>query len=72
MQKKFCALLYHAQNYPFDGNKLRIIVHENDFVAILYLKRNEVRVYISLKVNKLTCFVNSLGSFQVHDLVHDF
>ena len=36
------------------------------------LKRNELKVYISLNSNKLACFWNSQGSFQVHDLVDDF
>ena len=35
-------------------------------------KRNKLKVYISLKQNELACFVNSEGSFKVHDLVHDF
>ena len=35
------------------------------------LKWNELKVYISLKENKLACFFTS-GSTQIHDLVHDF
>ena len=35
------------------------------------LKRNELKVYISLNSNKLACN-NSQGFFQVHDLVDDF
>ena len=34
------------------------------------LKR--LKVYVSLKGNKLACFANSEGSFQVHVSVHDF
>ena len=36
------------------------------------LKANELKVSISLKENKLICFINSKGSFQLHDLVNDF
>ena len=34
------------------------------------LKRNKLKIYGSLKENKLSCFTSSKGSFQVHDLVH--
>ena len=33
---------------------------------------SKLKVYISLNGNKLTCFVNNQGSFQVLDLVYDF
>ena len=34
--------------------------------------RNKLRVYISLKENKVTCFANSLGSFDLRDLRNYF
>ena len=33
---------------------------------------SKLKVYISLNGNKLTCFVNNKGPFQVLDLVYDF
>ena len=36
------------------------------------LKGNKLKVYISLKGNKLACFANSEDSLQVHASVHDF
>ena len=33
---------------------------------------SKLKVYISLNGDKLTCFVNNQGSFQVLDLVYDF
>ena len=36
------------------------------------LKRTKLKVYISLKGNKLACFANSYGSFQVQCMVHNF
>ena len=61
--KKFCACFYHAPNILFDGHKIwctkTTILFNNT------LKRNEVKVYISLKGNKLACFANSKGSFQL-------
>ena len=35
------------------------------------LKSNKLKIYISLKGNKLACFANSSGALQVQDLVHD-
>ena len=36
------------------------------------LKGNKLKVYISLKGNKLACSANSEDSLQVHASVHDF
>ena len=38
-------------------------------VAVPTLKRNKPKVYISLKESKFACSTNSLGSFQLYDLV---
>ena len=61
--KRYCQIQFIiflcAPNHPFEGYKFRIIVKENNFAAILHLKGNEVKIYNSLKVNKLTCFATS-------------
>ena len=67
--EKLCAHLYYVPN--IDGHN---IMQGDDCVESNALKRNEQKVYISLKDNKLACFyiAEAEGSFQVHDLVHDF
>ena len=50
---------------------VRNIIHENNSNSNT-LKRSKLKLYISLKENKLACFANSWGSFQIHDLVHHF
>ena len=61
--KSYCQIQYinflGAPNHPFEGYKFRIIVQENNYAVILHLKGIEVKIYVSLKVNKLTYFANS-------------
>ena len=63
IDKGYCKIQYInflcAPNHPFEGYKFRIFVQENNVAAILHLKGNEMKVYISVKVDKLTCFANS-------------
>ena len=67
--KKLCVHFYYVPN--IDGHNIK---QGDDCVASNALKRNESKVYISLKGNKLTSsyIAKAEGSFQVHDLVHDF
>ena len=67
--KKLCVHFYYVPN--IDGHNIK---QGDDCVASNALKRNESKVYISLKGNKLTSsyIAKAEGSFQVHDFVHDF
>ena len=47
------------------------IVHKNICVVKPALKRNELKVYISLNGNKLTLLQKAKNFYQEHDLVHD-
>ena len=66
--KKYWTHFYHPPKIFLRGTKYRAPKR----LCSNTLKRNELRVYFSLKENKLACFTNSYDSFQVHDLVHDF
>ena len=69
-QKIFCAFFYHSPNIILKSKK-----YPNRAPKPLCsntLTRNELKVYNSLKENKLVCFTNSQDSFQVRDLVRDF
>ena len=64
---KFCACLYHASNILLRGMKKKYC--EQKWLC----SKNKLKVYISLKYNKLAYFENSQGWYtQVHDLVYDF
>ena len=58
------AIIKHK--HPLEGHTPNIF---HQILCSSTLKRNELKVYISLKESKLACFTNSESSFQVHDLV---
>ena len=62
--KKF-AYFYHPPVILFRGTTLLNIV-------IWQQVRNDFKVYVSLKKNRLASFGNSQNSFQLPDLVNDF
>ena len=64
--KIFVHVSIIKHKHPLEGHTLNIV---HQILCGSTLKRNELKVYISLKESKLTCFTNSWGSFQVHDLV---
>ena len=66
-EKILCTFLSFIEP-PFEGHKVsctKKIVQQNS-------KKEQLKAYISQNKNKLARFINSEGSFQVHDLVHDF
>ena len=66
-EKYLCTFLSSNTNILLVGTHQLNIVHQ--ILCSSTLKRNELKVYISLKESKLACFTNSYGSLQVHDLV---
>ena len=55
-----------STKHSFEGHEILCTMCSNT------LKSNKLEIDGSLKENKLACFTNSKGSFQVLDLVRDF
>ena len=67
LKKNLCTFLSSAI-HPLKGAQNIAIGHQVWYNNTL--KTNELKVYISLKKNKLICLAK--GSFQLHDLINDF
>ena len=67
-EKHLCTFLLSIK-HTFEGHEILCTKYR---ACGNTLKLSDLKVHISLKENKLACFTNSSGSFELHDLVHDF
>ena len=64
--EKILCTFVSCTKHPFEGDTKYCA--EKRLCSNTLKKIKQLKAYVSLKGNKLACFGNSKGSFQVHDL----